>query len=170
MGLVWIGGATEGRGVASMLGATSICSTNSSQSAPRCLISWRQLPPLFLSRPLRRFSIRFNQREGTVSASSERNARATHTDLAPMACWKSCAESPIFRSGNSNPAWSRKFRFSQGSGLGGSGHAPSFNPARITKSALWTRASSVPQIKMLECVMFWSLVSLVPKTPCKIEL
>ena len=31
----WTGGATEGRGVGSTLGAISICSTNSSQSAPR---------------------------------------------------------------------------------------------------------------------------------------
>ena len=145
------GGATEGRMLGSVTCGASRASTFPSHSLPRARMRSIQEASSGFSSPFNRFSMRLSQREGTVSASSDLMDRVSQTALAPTACWKSCADKPIRRSGKSRPACNRKLRLSQGSGAGGSGQVPSFNPARITRSALCTRASNVPQIKILEC-------------------
>ena len=68
-----------------------------------------------------RFSSRLSQREGTVSASASRRARVRITCGAATACWKSCAESPMRRSGEVSPACARIRRFIQGSARGMAG-------------------------------------------------
>ena len=121
------------------------CAARLSQRWPRARMSAKAFAPSSPSPPSRLVS-RLSQRDGTVSASSPRFARVRITDVPATACWKSWAERPTRRSGDSRPNAARILRLSQGSGPGCSGQPCSLSPPRTTISALCTRASSVPRM------------------------
>ncbi len=98
-------------------------------------------------------SNRDSQREGFVGAPSRRVLCVSRTLGREARLAKSCAESPMRRSGSDMPIAKRIPRLIHGFAVGGRGQMPSSSPPIATAGQLSRRASNTPKIAILVVVL-----------------